>query len=1598
MGWLKLNLFFLRSLISVNFIKEILSDIKEDLLGMLHIFGSRSLYLWRLNVDGRKISVGDCALFKLPQDSPPSIGLVYRVTVTKEKNLKLGVNWLYRPTEVKLGKGILLEAAPNEIFYSLKKDEIPAASLLHPCKVAFLPKGVELPRGISSFVCRRVYDIANRRLWWLTDKDHFNEEVEQLLYKTRIEMHASAQPNGRSPKQTSGPMSSHLKPGADGLQNNASLPSQSKGKKRERQDQGTELVKRERSSKMGDGDSGRSSSESSLKSEIAKVVEKGPLVDTEGVDRLVQAMFFEINERKIDLSARTMLTSIIVATEKSDCLSRFVQIRGLSILDDWLQDVHKGKTGDSSGLKDNDKVAEEFLLVLLRALDKLPVNLPALQMCNIGKSVNHLRTHKNLEIQKKARSLVDTWKKRVEVEMNINDAKMSSNQTVSGSARSRLPEAPHANKNIGGSSEGAPRSPTVQLSASKAAPAKLLQGETASKSASQFQGSMKLATAQTSPNVNLRDGQPRISSSLSDVPLTTSRDEKSSSSSPSHNSSHSCSGDHVKAGGSAVKEDARSSAGASSNKVPCLASRHRKSVNGFPVSAASARESGSSRSTSLHRNVAPDKASQSGLTSEKAADVAPEVNSHKFIVKIPTRSRSPAQRAAGGSVDDLSMMNSRPSSPAHLERPDQLGTVVEGRADASQANVSSDANVESWQGDDFRDPPTACGPLDRDLGEDHCNIDENTKKTQVVSKCTTSSPRNTLKLGKALEPSLSPMNALIESCVNYVEANAPVPIGDDVGMHLLASVAAGEMFKSEPASPDGSPHGDPSSMEPSCKANDLEVKPVSQDSYLRNDDASKGLVSECAQRDHFEGSALMSSKGDGKTYPLCIDERAGEAQDVRLNSSSVNGDQTAAPSSGSNKVRNDLAVAASISEAGIYSEEGKESKESASLEGSHLDGTIDEKVKVDTSILPEGRVINDSLAVKSEEAAEVGTMSGKEGGKPEKDLDDQGQVEEKPTLMILCKPTYEQDMKTVDGLKAAEVSEKDAVNKSKQNEKPDPSIALGVQTVAGPASGIEKHVESEAASEKKVGGALSEPSTDLNGQYMDARGESRGCDVPSSKEADEMEKCNLSSAHASIARPSDGDTKLEFDLNEGFSTEDGKYGGSVNFNPPASSAAAVPLISPMPVASSSPSAGLSAPIAVAAAAAKGPFVPTDDLLRAKVEIGWKGSAATSAFRPAEPRKITEMPTVSAYTTHSPDISSGRQNRPLLDFDLNVPDERINEDAAPQYSLETSSLYNSRSNFEKAHQEMAGSVPPRTSGGLGLDLNRVDEAPTDSVNYSTSNRRKPNAVACRDFDLNDGPVIDAAEPSTSGQQQQRINVFSHQQPVHGLRVNSAEVGNFSTWFHPASTYSSVTVPSILSDRGEQSYPIVAGGGPPRMLGPSTGGGIPFNTEMYGGPVLSSSPAVPFPSAPFQYSIFPFGTSFPLPSATLSGNATTYVDPSSGGRLGFPPVHSQLVGPAGTVASQFSRPYAVNLSDGSGNSAIESNKKWSRQGLDLNTGPGGPELEGRDETSPLGLRQLSIAGPQSLAEEQARMYQVSSGLLKRKEPEGRWDGYRQSSWQQ
>ncbi|KAH9720085.1 protein SUO [Citrus sinensis] len=1561
--------------------------------------------------DGRKISVGDCALFKPPQDSPPFIGIIRSLTAGKENKLTLSVNWLYRPAEVKLGKGFLLEAAPNEIFYSFHKDEIPAASLLHPCKVAFLPKGIELPSGIGSFVCRK----------------ERQEEVDQLLYKTHIEMHATVPSGGRSPKPMNGPTStSQLKPGSDGAQNSASFPSQVKGKKRERGDQSSEPVKRERSSKMEDGNSGHSRTETNLKTEIAKITEKGGLVDYDGVEKLVQLMVPERNDKKIDLVCRSLLAGVVAATDKFDCLNWFVQLRGLLVFDEWLQEVHKGKIGDAGSPRDGDKSVEEFLLILLRALDKLPVNLNALQMCNIGKSVNHLRTHKNVEIQKKARSLVDTWKKRVEAEMD---------------ARPRLPEVPHSgNRQTGASTEVAIKSLVTQPASSKTGAVKLCQGDAPTKSAFSSPVSVKSAPLPASGSTDAKDGQPRNAASATgttDLPSTPAKDEKSSSSSQSHNNGQSCVGDHAKTGGLSGKEDARSSATVSMtlNKISVGSSRSRKSVNGYPSStpAGVQRETVSSKNATLHRNSASDRPSQPSLTCEKALDVpVVEGANPKIIVKIPNRGRSPAQNSSGGSVEDTSVTNSRASSPVLPEKQNQFDRNFKEKNDALRADISSNMNSEPWQSNVNKDA-AACP--DEGSGSPAVLPDEQGSKTgdncrKVVEDLEDNSlpPGYEFKDVKLHESSFSSMNALIESCVKYSEANVSAPAGDDIGMNLLASVAAGEMSKSDVVSPVGSPPRTPI-HEPLCDDNDSRVKSfpgdhstdstddehekqgIDRNLWAKNSDSNQdkpaggltGHISTSPVDLQQSGDPCQENTENSKEIIVAEETPDGAGRNPEEDKAGFRVDADGAPD-GKQRISGPLSTEDKVSEStrGVETEavEGSASNQSLEFDGENKKG------------VSEG--LNSGVK-REQKPSPITTHSESVKGKDGELLHTSGSGEDMP-------------LKNVDEVKvekADEVDSKSHVNQTEEQNSEWKSNApmiredrvvphLGSAENEEKGNGKVDHRENLEGKEVKeelcAGPALPEVSTALRAQETGqlVRTGAVKLTISEGDKAQESTSTTIDAASSAVG-VSDMEAKVEFDLNEGFDGDDGKYGESSNFIVPGCSGVVQQLVSPLPLPVTSVSSSLPSSVTVAAAA-KGPFVPPEDLLRSKVELGWKGSAATSAFRPAEPRKILEMP-LGVTSISVPDSTSGKLGRPLLDIDLNVPDERVLEDLASRSSVQdTVTASDHTNNRDGSRCEVMGSKSVRGSVGLDLDLNRAEEL-IDIGNYSTSNGNKIDVPVQpgtssggllngevnvrRDFDLNDGPVLDdcSAEPSVFPQHPRNVS----QAPVSGLRLSSADTVNFSSWFPRGNTYSTIAVPSVLPDRGEQPFPIIAPCAPQRMLVPSTSGS-PFGPDVFRGPVLSSSPAVPFPSAPFQYPVFPFGTSFPLPSATFSGGTTTYVDSSSGGRFCFPAVNSQLMGPAGAVPSHFPRPYVVSLPDGSNSASSESSWKRSRQSLDLNAGPGVPDIEGRDETSPLVPRQLSVAGSQVLTEDQARMYQqMAGGHFKRKEPEGGWDGYKRPSWQ-
>ena len=135
-------------------------------------------------------------------------------------------------------------------------------------------------------------------------------------------MHGAVQSGGHSPKRPNVQQASQqLKAGSDGAQNCGS----SKGKKRDRGEQGIDPAKRDRDCppKVVSSEPGNIKGDNT-KSEITAITEKDGLPHVEAVEKLVNFMQLDQIERKMDFAGRVRLADIIAATESPDCLSRFI--------------------------------------------------------------------------------------------------------------------------------------------------------------------------------------------------------------------------------------------------------------------------------------------------------------------------------------------------------------------------------------------------------------------------------------------------------------------------------------------------------------------------------------------------------------------------------------------------------------------------------------------------------------------------------------------------------------------------------------------------------------------------------------------------------------------------------------------------------------------------------------------------------------------------------------------------------------------------------------------------------------------------------------------------------------------------------------------------------------------------------------------------------------------------------------------------------------------------------------------------------------------------------------------------------------------------
>ncbi|KAK1404460.1 BAH domain [Heracleum sosnowskyi] len=1528
--------------------------------------------------DGIKVSVGDCAIFKPHKDTPTFIGVIHRLIISKEDNLSLSVSLLYRPAEVYLVKGLQLEAAPNEVFYSFHKFEIPAASLIHPSKVAFLRKGVELPSGLSLFVCRRVYDTGARCVRWLTDKDYVKErqkEVDQLLDKTSREMYAAAQPGGRSPKTLNGPQ---LKPSSDSAPNSSSsYHSQAKGKKRELVVQGSDSVKRERTCKADDADSGQLRPDQMLKLEIDKITDRGGLTDLEGVVKLVQLMQPDSSMKKLDLACRIVLANVIAVTDRFDCLTRFVQLRGLPVLDDWLQQVHKGKLGDNSSPKEDDKSVDEFLLSLLRALDKLPVNLHALQTCNIGKSVNHLRTHRNSEIQKKARSLVDTWKKRVEAEMNMIDAKSGSSRGGQWPTKSINSEV----SNVVGRRNGEPTEPgvtnsNVQCGVSKTQSAKpgssdkLSVGSPVTAKQSPPVNALDVATVKDLSTVAL------AGAGSSDAPLTTIKEDKSNSSSQSQNNSQSCSSEFGKT--ISCREEARSSTAVSIgvNKTSSGGTRNRKANNSHNGTAVQGiqKEISIGKMSSEHRSS--EKSSPTGLTSEKTPD-APHVdngNNRRLIVRLPNTTRSPACSASGGSAEDVSASSGKGSPLMQVEELVGHDGKIKGRMGTFQRNGALNVNVDTNQHKD--------GLLvseDANMSSVGINCDEQSKgggcseKLTETAKDTHSPSRIAAKSGKSYEALFSSMNALVDSCAKVSEANVTASVGDDIGMNLLASVAAGEISRSN-VSPSSSSGRKSLLPEESCSGRGMRLRQTDEDRD-QSEDHHKEVVNGGAIIGHASSNNSSDLKPSAKCTDVHVKKLSMDSKTVLLGCKEKNVDCGTALDTCNAPVPVSHDKSPELIQEDSAAMPSKNDKKKVNAAGNEFDQFQEPQISIHTrardvnalSSKLEGRTDNsletreaNGVPLLPDDAATHANMDVKANEEsPSCSSSDRGDKDENivKKLSGMHGKTEDTESQCLPGTVASrdpEASndvEKNLLLHTKLSE--DQMLGLSSSTTHHLSETSHGNPEKKDVNNFLCSGS---PTKTTALPVLESKQPIKSIGNKSDVTEEFVSIHDISTVPAAVP---DSTVKLDFDLNEGLPIDDGSSG-----RPPS---------------------------VTVASAAKGPFVPPENPLRLKNELGWRGSAATSAFRPAEPRKNMDMPLCTVNVPLAGN-SASKQSRPLLDFDLNIPDQRAMEEVAPQKPVPTSS-----------ETRLSGHV----GSGLNLDLNTCDDNP-EIGHFSVSSCRtempkRPGGSSLygaesntsRDFDLNNGPGPDEggneAPPHTA-------NGIPFSSPVPPVRMNNMELGNFA-WIPPGVSYSPLAMPPILPGRGDQNYPTHPSASSQRIMLPS--GNTSFSPELYRGPVLSSSPAVGYtPNIPFQYpGLFPFDTNFPLSSNSFSGISTPFTDSTSGGPHSLPAIPSQLMRPAGMGSTHYTRPFVMSLPGST--SIVPESRKWGNQGLDLNAGPGVTEVDRREERLPSALRQLPLTS-QALPDEQLKMYQqMAGGMVKRKEPDGGFDGdrinYKHPPWQ-
>lgn len=375
----------------------------------------------------------------------------------------------------------------------------------------------------------------------------------------------------------------------------------------------------------------------------------------------------------------------------------------------------------------------------------------------------------------------------------------------------------------------------------------------------------------------------------------------------------------------------------------------------------------------------------------------------------------------------------------------------------------------------------------------------------------------------------------------------------------------------------------------------------------------------------------------------------------------------------------------------------------------------------------------------------------------------------------------------------------------------------------------------------------------------------------------------------------------------------------------------------------------------AAAAPGQPGAP----LQFEGNLGWKGSAVTSAFRPASPRRMRESDKDPSTGGSS---SSSKQRQGCLDFDLNVADS-IEPKTGDWTADKHVQLYST-----VASGESSAETSSRRSEHLALDLNHSSE--------------------------DGGPLLDwrigQFFPQERRQHDQPHSLISSKQPTRDIDLNDQPTylndSSVTTYLSPVSQTFNVSggiksddsAISIMGKRVEVSRKDIVSQIPQLANGRTSE--LPFEVNLgRTGNLLGIGSASSYSNSPgYGYNNFAPGPPMPFPSTIYgSGGPIPYMVDSRG-----QPVFPQIVGSASALPPAFSQPpFLVNLNSSNPSNGVGP----SRSSFDLNSGM----LLESGSKDPAGFGLFLNSSQVRSVDEQPRPNSVYSG--KRKEPENGWEHY-------